>query len=323
MADTPKVDVTDSVETLEALQDADNDALTRALKKRLDEIARTQTGDPSMTLKTQLQMVGVLSSILTVADVLGRAELLAEVDELARRAGIVPIGDALPPDGPPAPPRLPPSGAPGGPARPRFVFREAVRAIEQKEPRLARSAQEIFEIYARGDGFAAMQSADVQLTRRVQRAIVKLEREQGAGAATAARVISEATGWTEGYSETVWRTNMGTGYSQGRVAQARRPEVKAIAPAFELLGPGFSDPGTRDNHAAAVGLVASTDDPIWFEFMPPLGFNCRHSVSLVPRTRFARMRGSMQNVGGFLRKVPSRFREAHRDPGFAQGAFRR
>lgn len=195
-------------------------------------------------------------------------------------------------------------------------FREAIKALSDRDPRLAANAQAVSNVMRQG-GFAAARSATVHMTRRVQAELVRMDVE-GRSKGDTAEIVRRLTGWTRSYTDTVVQTNAATAYAQGRFEQARRLGAQ-VAPAFEVIGP--KDSIARKNHVAAIGLVAAVNDPIWNELMPPLGYNCRHSVSVVPRAVLKR-RGLLSDRGVVKRYEPPGFSGAHRDRGFANVVWR-
>lgn len=106
-----------------------------------------------------------------------------------------------------------------------------------------------------------------------------------------------------------------------RVAEARTSGALA---AGRVAGAGLrfetmEDERVRDNHAAAEGLVAAARDPVWLAIAPPLGFNCRCSVRLVPRAAL-RERGLVDARGKVIRYVDLP-RGAHADEGFTPSSL--
>lgn len=81
--------------------------------------------------------------------------------------------------------------------------------------------------------------------------------------------------------ETVFRTNATQAYTAGRIEQLEHPDV---AEEFKWLQyNAVLDGATRPTHAAMNGRVFRADSPVWDEWMPPNGFNCRCSVTPVAR----------------------------------------
>jgi SPP1 gp7 family putative phage head morphogenesis protein len=74
--------------------------------------------------------------------------------------------------------------------------------------------------------------------------------------------------------ETIFRTNIQSSYMVGRYKAMK--SVAKSRPYWQYLA--VLDNMTRDEHAAMHGRVFRHDDPIWDEWYPPNGFNCRCRV---------------------------------------------
>ena len=103
------------------------------------------------------------------------------------------------------------------------------------------------------------------------------------GVPAASKVIQQLGDFTRSYANTVYRTNLNTAYTAGRFQQAQEPGVRTVLPAMERWeimdsavrrGRPIDGPkgGTKENHAAAHGLVAATTDPIWNRVASPSGY---------------------------------------------------
>lgn len=81
--------------------------------------------------------------------------------------------------------------------------------------------------------------------------------------------------------DTIFRTNIQTAYQVGRYKQMTNPAVVESRPYW--LYNAVKDGATRPAHMAMDGMVRPYDDPIWNEWYPPNGFNCRcRVISLSP-----------------------------------------
>lgn len=163
----------------------------------------------------------------------------------------------------------------GTPIVPRIEFEEAVEDLLTREPRLATGWQEVARLYSDQHVFALARSSDLILTKRIRQAIEDL----AAGVAptdTEQEImrLARAHGhdFSNSYAALVYRTNVSRAYTEGRFQQAKDPDVKAVAPAFELVG--IEDERERPNHRAARGLIADTEDKVWLKIKPPLGYQC-------------------------------------------------
>ncbi len=205
---------------------------------------------------------------------------------------------------------------------PAVSFPEAVADIMAREPRLARSAEEVARAYNEDHGFALARASSVTVTRRVQDAVAKaiqtgkpVDAAVRSIRATVAAAGEDMADWTRAYAETVFRTNLSTAYSAGRFREMADPAVAYAIGALMFDGPTDAEPAgsSRRNHVAAVGLIAAPTDPVWDKLAPPLGWSCRHSLSLVPWGECRRRRLVLPD--GTIRpaRVPP---GAHADAGF-------
>lgn len=255
-------------------------------------------------------MARVLGQTSALADLLGRRRLLLETDALAahvpetlreqqvfERMGITPLVPDVP-------------------------FREAIEDILRREPRLASSAEEVARIYTQEHAFALAKTAKIAVVRKVQQ-ILGRATQVGLTLASVEAIVQKAGPFSRAYAETVYRTNVSSAYAAGRMQQARDPEIQEVASAFEYSGPLDSD--TRqgrpqdggENHAAAIGLVAAFNDPVWEYASPPSGYNCRHALRIV--SKFELKRRGLLKGGRVVRFEPSGFGAFAPHPNFATG----
>jgi SPP1 gp7 family putative phage head morphogenesis protein len=86
----------------------------------------------------------------------------------------------------------------------------------------------------------------------------------------------EKAGWTPAnpsHVETIFRTNIQSAYSAGRVAEMTQPDILKARPYWEIRAVG--DSRTRATHRNASGTILSADNPYWTRCFPPFGYNCR------------------------------------------------
>jgi hypothetical protein len=254
-------------------------------------------GDPQRELSAREELQRLLGQALAVSNILGRRRAILEAEAAS--------GHRM---------RFSVELAPFVPA---VEFDEAIADLLRRYPALAPGYLAVQQLYAEGHAFALAKSTDEVLTRHVQKVLAESLRT-GAGRASTAKVIAEMGDWTDSYVHTVYATNAATAYAAGRVQQAQDPDIAEVCPAFELVG--RAGPPSRANHAAAVGLVAATDDPVWDLFMPPLGYNCSHGVRLLDRFSLQR-RGLLRADGTVIPYRPAGFDAAHPDPGFGRGTL--
>jgi SPP1 gp7 family putative phage head morphogenesis protein len=122
----------------------------------------------------------------------------------------------------------------------------------------------------------------------------------------------ESAGWTpanKSHVETIYRTNILTGYASGGFVEKRKPEVLAALPYWQIRG--VRDSRARPTHKAAFGIVLRADHPFWKKAYPPFGYNCRCRI-------VARSVAWMKANGVKLGPVPTDLP----DPGFDSGTTR-
>lgn len=210
---------------------------------------------------------------------------------------------------------------------PPVVFEEAIQDLYDREP-YAREAglipRSIQDVWA-SHGFALAKSSSQEVTKKVQEVLGQVYRHTEYntprfGKEIIQEVVGRMEGWTDAYAENIFRTTGATVYTAGRFIQVSDPAVKKVIPAFQFSA--VRDANVRDNHAAAHGLIASVDDPIWDRFSPPLGFNCRCDLVMVDVYDLKKW-GFLDRQGQVIRQVPPTFAMAHPDPGFSPGGRRR
>jgi phage gp29-like protein len=176
-------------------------------------------------------------------------------------------------------------GDPGFDTDPAFSKRpqvEATKSFIEKEP-VTRDVFDRMTASAKRRSFTVANAATKEIVRTVKRELV---RQVAAGAdlrnfKTAALDRMQAAGWTPknpSHVETVFRTNVMTGYNSGRYRQMTQPAVVAARPYWQILGVGDGPPRERKNHAAVNNAVLAASDPFWLKAYPPFGYNCRHRV---------------------------------------------
>lgn len=73
--------------------------------------------------------------------------------------------------------------------------------------------------------------------------------------------------------EAIYRTHMQMSYSAGQWHADHDPDVEEMLWGYKYVTVG--DDRVRDEHAEMEGVTAPKDDPIWDEWFPPNGWNCR------------------------------------------------
>lgn len=249
------------------------------------------------------QLAEIIRGTLILSDLHGRRRMLLEADYVRRVGKFARVGsfEAVAPD--------------------RLEFEEAVEDLVSRDPRLARSADEVSRLYNTSKSFAMARSSSLRLTERIQEIMARMSREAAGVDEVTPEILraakEESHDFARAYAETVYRTNVNTAYTEGRFLQAEDPVVAEVIPAMEFVSQNL--PTSRPNHVAAHGLIASTDDGVWRMFKPPIGYNCHCSANFVSVYDLER-RGLLRG-GNVVRYLPPTFDYAYPDPGFKVGAF--
>lgn len=266
----------------------------------MTRLARAAVGDSRYDSGAAIvDLTDLISETMTLADLHGRRRALLEYDAVIHAAQSARPAAAL-------------AAFAASPIVPHVPFESAVQDLLSREPRLAQTWQEVAELYRTRHAFAAARSSSRLVTEKVQEAISRAMNE-GRTLATAEAKVAEVGGWSRAYAETVYRTNVATAYSAGRIRQAFDPAIGNVMLAFELVGP--RDRNAREHHAAGVGLIAGKTDPIWDFAATPLGYGCRHQMRLVSRYELERL-GLLGADGTVTRREPAQFSKFHPDTGF-------
>jgi len=276
-------------------------ARTGWLKGLLDRIALLFLQNASAEIQAQAfdDLARAVAKANETADLLGRRRLALEINAATgTRTFAVPV----------------------------VPFEEAIADIIKRHPAVAPGWEATRDVYLDG-GFAVARSSRLEVTQQVQTQITRAMR----GGATGQEAISEilaavqaqgtddpiAAEWTYtgGYAETVYRTNIASSYTQGRINQAQDPVFRRQVAAWEFRN--YPGPNVRPNHAAMHGFVAATSDPIWHVMSPPLGYNCRCSLEFVGQKEALKF-GAVDTDGSMVPQ--DRPSGAFPDPGFKGAA---
>lgn len=206
-------------------------------------------------------IAGLMARDSAIADELGRKRLMAEVEAARARETFAA----------------------------KVPFEEAIADLEQREPTTEQEARG----FTIGKYIKLARAATVKVVERVKDKLLGFLR-RGATVPQARVELAEIlkrqepeelsragispSGLNGAYAETVYRTQVAQAFTAGRVEQARDPGVRDVVAGWRF--DAVMDSDTRPNHAAAHGLTAAVDDPVWNVLAPPLGFNCRCNLSI-------------------------------------------
>lgn len=156
-------------------------------------------------------------------------------------------------------------------------FKEAIEAIFDREPMVAKGYQQAADAYLK-HGFALARKTaegmaeDLQRTEEVQDVLARSIAQGWGTKKTIDKMFELDPEFDENYLYTVAQTNLAGAYVAGREKQMREPNVSKhiVAHIFKsaLL------PTSRPNHVACDGFIADPDDPLWDYLSPLLGYNC-------------------------------------------------
>jgi phage gp29-like protein len=101
--------------------------------------------------------------------------------------------------------------------------------------------------------------------------------------------------------ETIYRTNVMSGYSSGRLNEMTKPETMAARPVWQILTANDGPPRQRRTHKRVHGVTLEATDPFWERAYPPFGYNCRCRVRARRRTENTKV-----VAGTTIRDLPDR-----------------
>jgi SPP1 gp7 family putative phage head morphogenesis protein len=203
---------------------------------------------------------------------------------------------------------------------PRGITPELIQSLGLDDVEKKRQAMEaVKRLYRDQFSFAVARSAKDKITARVQDLITEGLRT-GQPITKASEAIEKMTGWKGNYARTVYRTNLNTAYTAGRVEALSKPLVKRAIPAVRFVTANDDDvrdgSNSDENHAAMQGVMGAIDDPGWDQdggWFPPLGYNCRCIMRGMGYSEAVR-RGAIDKNG---RVKPVRIPQgAAKEPGF-------
>lgn len=198
----------------------------------------------------------------------------------------------------------------------KLPMNEAIVDFINREPVLARSADKVEKAY-RAHQFSIARATKLQVVQAVQRKLTRVIADGGTFEDFKKFMLKQdgVREMTDGYIQTVFRTNLSTAAHAGRLDMASDPDVDEYLVAWEYVAM-VSDPNKpRPNHAAMHGHVAEKHAHVWSIWFPPNGFNCRCIVLEMSRDEATRRRRFDRN--GQFKNDPAP--TVLPDPGFRQG----
>ncbi len=275
-------DVVDPEEVLDRARRKRTRAFIVGVENIIAEEVR-KPGPDSGAMAQRIRELGVtISEAQQWADVLGQNRFLLELDERLRVSEAEPVTEAFAS-------RFTPADKLS-----KVEFVEATQDIVKRRPEIQRGFGNVQDFYSREHGFALARSNQLEITKRV-RTLVSNSIRDGLGTPAASDAIAELGKWARAYGETVFRTNLATAFSAGRMRQAFSPELDDFIPAFKRTPVGDAD--TRDNHDFE--LTALKRDPIWLNYSAPGGYNCRCVMKMVDIIQLRKGTETLTNLQTF------------------------
>ncbi len=209
------------------------------------------------------------------------------------------------------------------PTVPHVPFGEAVKDVIERHPKLAANADAVADLYREGPAFAMAKSMELNVTESVQNIVGRFLEEGTARKVSLEFIVKESDDFTHSYAETVLRTNVTTAQTEGMFAQSKDPNIKAAIPGFMLtvtkdrdVRRGRAEDG-GENHAAAHGLIAAVDDPMWMQYSPPFGYRCRCRLIRQSVGQLRRL-GLLREDGAVIRRIPTGINSFRKHPNFTR-----
>jgi SPP1 gp7 family putative phage head morphogenesis protein len=160
-------------------------------------------------------------------------------------------------------------------------FEEAVRFFRAKVP-MRKEEWEALEEAARSRAFTVAGVAQLSLVADVHKA---LEKAIAKGTSLAefkrdvgAKLVKEWGGEKPGRLETIFRTNVQTAYSAGRMEMLTQPGALKARPYWMLLPIGDDRTSAICKRFIRPPVILPADSPWWTTHIPPMHFRCRTAL---------------------------------------------
>lgn len=159
-----------------------------------------------------------------------------------------------------------------------FPYADAVTQFLERQV-VTRRVFDALNEKAKLRAFTVARMSSLKMIRTVQR---ELARQVARGADLRdfrkfAQKRLESAGWTpanKSHVESIFRTNVQSAYTAGRVEHAMKPSVVKARPYWQVVTANDGPPRQRVTHQALHLRVLRADNPIWATKMMPWGHNC-------------------------------------------------
>lgn len=177
-------------------------------------------------------------------------------------------------------------------------FDEAIDILAELDPILIKHREEVKEAYL-AKHFFLSQATNLRVVELTRNALKRTVEEGGSRRDFIQTMFdSGAKEFSEGYMTTVFRTNLNTAQTAGRMRMLSDPDLEGFIVALEYSARIGHPSPPRPNHAKMDGFIADIRHPVWRIWLPPNGFNCRCTVLEVSRPEAENM-GRIDNQGRF------------------------
>lgn len=163
-------------------------------------------------------------------------------------------------------------------------FRKLMPIDPEKYKRLEEELKEKYFTIARLEGEAIVAKVKQYLDEALEEGITPEEFIRKSDEYMQRMGLAPADPW---HLETVYRTNIQTAYHAGQWELLQSPAMDDMFPYLQYHA--IQDRRTRPDHLAMHGQVFPKDDPIWNEWYPPNGYNCRCTVIAINKYRAKRL----------------------------------
>jgi len=176
-------------------------------------------------------------------------------------------------------------------------FEEGIQNLAQRDAIVAESAQELSQMYTEENVFGGVFiPAWESIVESVQKKIAGGLAEGLSPSEVEANIKDEIPDLAAAYTETVFRTNVNTAYTEGRIEQAKKFDGFVVGFEFSPVG----DVDTRPEHESLRGLRADQEDRIWRLLKTPIDYNCRCMLITITRPEITDKEAF--DAGGRLRR---------------------
>jgi hypothetical protein len=162
-------------------------------------------------------------------------------------------------------------------------FEQAITSMAALDPILVKHMNEAYEAYV-GRKFWMERSTSKRITTLVQQELTRaLKSGMSAASFLEALDTTRAAEMGDAYLRTVFRTNVLTAQTAGRIKMLADPDLEGFIVGLEYSARMGNPTPPRENHAGMDGWRGALGHEVWKVWLPPNGFNCRCTVMEITR----------------------------------------